>query len=295
MVVEAMGMLQKEEAEEFQAQKGKDMSEQPQAMSRQRWPWLEAVNWIEMLSYLGTSPLAERHVTDEVEWVITGVDDNTFNGVVRAQLSEAHVDQVIDDVTARFRERNVPHQWFLNEDSRPANLEQLLVAHGWERLREGVGMAIDLAAIASPFPPPPDLTIERVMDEEGVALWGTFHRYLENEQRDEPRERLYISLGLAGDQPLRHYVARVGGEPAGALSLFLAREAAGIYNVEVAPALQRRGVGTAMTRAVLEEARTLGWRVGVLGPTRESRSMYERLGFVLHRQALPTYHLSVKP
>jgi GNAT superfamily N-acetyltransferase len=285
----------KEEAEEFQAQKGKDMSEQPQAMSRQRWPLLEAVNWIEMLSYLGTSPLAERHVIDEVEWVITGVEDNTFNGVVRAQLSEAQVDQVIDDVTARFRERNVPHQWFLNEDSRPANLEQLLVAHGWERLREGVGMAIDLAAIASPFPPPPDLTIERVMDEEGVALWGTFHRYLENEQRDEPRERLYISLGLAGDQPLRHYVARVGGEPAGALSLFLGREAVGIYNVEVAPALQRRGVGTAMTRAVLEEARTLGWRVGVLGPTRESRSMYERLGFVLHRQALPTYHLSLKP
>jgi GNAT superfamily N-acetyltransferase len=132
------------------------------------------------------------------------------------------------------------------------------------------------------------------VDEEGVALWGAFHRYLELEQRDEPRERLYLSLGLDGDQPLHHYIARLGGEPAGALSLFLGREAAGIYNVEVAPALQRRGVGTAMTRAVLEEARTLGSRVGVLGPTRESRSMYERLGFVLHRQALSTYHL-LKP
>ena len=278
-----------------QAKKGKGMSEQPQAMSRERWSLLEGVNWIEMLSYLGTSPLAERQVTDEVEWVITGVEDNTFNGVVRAQLSEARVDQVIDEVTSRFRERHVPHLWFLNEDSRPANLEQLLFAHGWERLREGVGMAIDLSAIASQFPPPPDLTVERVVDEEGVALWGTFHRYLENDQRDEPRERLYISLGLDGDQPLRHYLARLGGEPAGALSLFLGREAAGIYNVEVAPALQRRGVGTAMTRAALLEARTLGSRVGVLGPTRESRSMYERLGFVLHRQALPTYSYPVNP
>jgi GNAT superfamily N-acetyltransferase len=270
------------------------MSEQPQAMSRERWPLLEGVNWIEMLSYLGSSPLAERQITDEIEWVMTGVEDNTFNGVVRAHLSEARVDQVIDDVTSRFRERNVPHQWFLTEDSRPANLGQLLQAQGWQRLREGVGMAIDLSAIASPFPPLPDLTIERLVHEEGVALWGTFHRYLEHEQRDEPRERLYISLGLAGDQPLRHYVARLAGEPAGALSLFLGREAAGIYNVEVAPALKRRGVGTAMTRAVLEEARTLGSRVGVVGPTRESRSMYERLGFVLHRQALPTYHL-LKP
>ena len=267
------------------------MSEQQQAIGRERWPLLEAVNMIEMLSYLGTSTLAERQVTDEIEWVITGVWDNTFNGVVRAQLSEAHVDQVIDEVTSRLRERNLPHLWFLNVDSRPPNLEQLLVAHGWARLREGVGMAVDLSAIASPFPPPPDLTIERVVDEEGVALWGTFHRYLENDQRDEPRERLYISLGLAGDQPLRHYIARSGGEPVGALSLFLGREAAGIYNVEVAPARQRRGVGTAMTQAVLEEARKLGSRVGVVGPTRESRSMYERLGFILHRQALPTYHL----
>ena len=265
------------------------MSEQLQAMSHERWPLLGDVNVIEMLSYLGTSELAERHITDEVEWVITGVWDNTFNGVVRAQIPEAHADQVIDEVTSRFRERNIPHLWFLNEDSRPAALSQLLSAHGWQRLREGVGMAIDLSAIASPFPPPPDLTIERVVDEEGVALWGTFHRYLENEQRDEPRERLYISLGLDGDQPLRHYIARLGGEPAGALSLFLGREAAGIYNLEVAPALQRRGVGTAMTRAVLEEARRLGSRVGVVGPTRESRSMYERLGFVLHRQALPAY------
>lgn len=271
------------------------MNEQPQAMSREHWPLLEAVNWIEMLSYLGTSELSERQVTDEIEWVITGVEDNTFNGVVRAQLSEAHVDQVIDEVASRFRERNVPHLWFLNVDSRPHALSHLLLAHGWVRLREGVGMAIDLSAIASPFPPPPDLTIERVVDEEGVRLWGTFHRYLEHDQRDEPREQLYLSLGLDGDQPLRHYLARLGREPVGALSLFLGQEAAGIYNVEVAQPWQRRGVGTAMTRAVLEEARRLGYQVGVLGPTRESRSMYERLGFVLHRQALPTYWYPLEP
>ena len=178
------------------------MNEQQQAMSRERWPLLEAVNMIDMLSYLGTSSLAERQVTDE---------------------------------------------------------------------------------------------IERVVDEGGVTLWGTFNRTLENDQRDEPREQLYISLGLDGDQPLRHYIVRLGGEPVGALSLFLGQEAAGIYNVEVAPTRQRRGVGTAMTRAVLEEARRFGYRVGVVGPTPESRSMYERLGFVLHRQALPMYWYPQKP
>ncbi len=207
------------------------MSEHQQASGRERWPLLEAVNMIEMLSYLGTSELAERQVTDEIEWVITGVWDNTFNAVL----------------------------------------------------------------LAAPFPPPPDLTIERVVDEAGMRLWGSFHRYLEDDQPDEPRERLYLSLGLDGDQPLRHYLARLGREPVGALSLFLGQEAAGLYNVEVAPEKQRQGVGTAMTRAVLEEARRLGSRVGVVGPTRESRSMYERLGFVLHRQALPMYWYPHQP
>ncbi len=271
------------------------MNEQQKAVGQEQWPLLEAVNMIEMLSYLGTSPLAERHTTDEIEWVITGVWDNTFNGVVRAQLSEANVDRVIDEIAQRFRERSVPHLWFLNVDSRPTHLAQRLEAHGWERLAEGVGMAIDLSAEASPLRPLPDLTLERAKDEEGVALWGTFHRYLENDQRDEPRERLYTSLGLSGDQPLCHYLARVNDEPVGALSLFLGQEAAGIYNVEVADHWQRRGVGTAMTRAVLEEARLLGARLGVVAPTRESRSMYEHLGFVLHRQALPMYWYPLKP
>ena len=270
------------------------MSDQQQAISRERWPLLEAVNMIEMLSYLGTSPLAERQVTEEIEWVITGVEDNTFNGVVRAQLAKANAERVIDEVARRFQERNVSHLWFLNEDSRPANLAQRLKAHGWTCLREGVGMAIDLSAIAEPFPPPAGLSVERVTDEAGIALWGDFHRYLEHNQRDEPRERLYISLGLSGDQPLRHYLAWLDGAPVGALSLFLGQEAAGIYNVEVASARRRRGIGTAMTRAVLEEAHALGWRVGVVGPTRESRSMYERLGFVLHRQALPAYWYPLK-
>jgi hypothetical protein len=242
---------------------------------------------IEMLSYLGTSELSVTQVTDELEWVITGIWDNIFNGVVRAQLSEEHADQVIDEVASRFWERDIPHLWFLNVDSRPPNLEQRLLAHGWVRLLGGVGMAIDLSAIASPFPPPPGLTIERAVDEEGVRLWGTFHRYLENGQQDEPRERLYISLGLDGEQPLRHYIARLAGEPVGGLSLFLGREAAGIYNVEVAPEKQHRGVGTAMTLAVLEEARRLGSRVGVLAPTRESRSIHPQI------QSRPIVHPSL--
>jgi GNAT superfamily N-acetyltransferase len=273
------------------------MSEHHITPPQERWPLLEAVTTAEMLSYLGTSPLAEKYVSDEIQWVITGVEDNTFNGVVRAQLSEANADRIIDEVGQRFRERGAWHLWPLDPKARrPADLAQRLVDHGWRPLAEGVMMAIDLSAIAGPFPSPPGLTIKRVVDEAGIAVWGEFHRYLgENQdQRDEPRERLYISLGLDGDQPLRHYVAWIDAEPVGALSLFLGQEAAGIYNVNVAPSKWRQGIGTAMTRAMLEEARRVGYGVAVLGPTPESRPMYERLGFVLHSEPMAYYWYPLK-
>lgn len=271
------------------------MSEQKNAIGQERWPLLEAINWIEMLSYLGRSPLAERQITDEIEWVITGVEDNTFNGVVRAQLSEANADGIIDEAANRFRERNVPHLWFLNVDSRPGDLAQRLEAHGWLRLAEGVGMAVDLSTLAGPFPPPAGLTVERVVDTKGLAQWiDLYPYYLESGQRDEVRERLYISLGLSGDQPLRHYIASIHRQPVGALSLFIGQAAAGIYNVEVKPSVQGRGVGTSMVRAVLEEARRLGSQIGVVGPTPRSRSMYERLGFILHRESLTSYRYPLK-
>src|SRR5437867_1847127 len=146
------------------------MSNYKATPQRERWPLLEAVTTTEMLSFLGTSPLAEKYVSDEIEWVITGIEDNTFNGVVRAQLSAANADRIIDEVTERFREREVWHLWFLDpQSSRPLDLPQRLEAHGWKRQIEAVSMAIDLSAIAGPFPAPPGLTVKRVVDEEGVA------------------------------------------------------------------------------------------------------------------------------
>ena len=46
-------------------------------------------------------------------------------------------DQVINELARRFQERDLPHLWFLTDESRPADLEQRLRAHGWMRLPDG--------------------------------------------------------------------------------------------------------------------------------------------------------------
>lgn len=184
----------------------------------------------EMLAYFATSPCAQSQLTDGLAWVITGVFSNDYNGVAWARLDEANADQMIEEVLERFRRRKLPFLWHISGDSQPADLDKRLIAHGCERLNSGVCMAVDLSALNEDARPAPGLTIERVTNEVSLAEWFGVWMNFDDGVR-EPRERLYVSLGLSGNCPLRHYLARLDGRPVGVAQLFLGREAAGIYVV----------------------------------------------------------------
>ena len=269
------------------------MNKHDQTSDRQLWPLLEDENWVELLAYLGTSPLAESSFADDLAWVITGVDDNTYNGVLHTRLSADVADRAIIEVLERFRVRKVPHLWSITRSDQPTDLAQRLEAHGCKRLGAGVGMAADLLALHEQIRPVPGLSVERVKDEVGLASWFDAHPYFSEHDVPE-RLRLYISLGLEEDRALRFYVAQIGEQAVGGFGLFAGSRAVGIYDVSVVSHMQRQEIGTAMTLAALQEAHQLEYRVAVLGPTPISIKMYERLGFVLHRSTQICYFLPLE-
>jgi len=271
------------------------MNKHNETIDQQLWPQLEDENWIELLAYLGTSPLAESSFADDLAWVITGVRDNTYNGVLHTQLANADVDRAIAEMLERFRACKVPHLWYIDSGDQPADLAQRLEAHGCKPLDAGVGMAADLLALNERIHPVPGLVVERVKDEAGLVSWFDAHPYFsEDNEPVETRQRLYISLGLEGDLPLRFYVAKIDGQAVGGFGLFSGNRAAGIYDVNIVTHMQRQGIGTAMTLAALQEARNLGHRIAVLGPTPQSIKMYERLGFMLHHSTQVSYYLPLE-
>jgi ribosomal protein S18 acetylase RimI-like enzyme len=87
------------------------------------------------------------------------------------------------------------------------------------------------------------------------------------------------SIGLGRDSVFRHFLARLDGEPAATGSLFVGAGVGGIYDVATLPERRRRGLGAALTRAVLAEARARGCRTAILHSSTLGKELYRGLGF----------------
>jgi ribosomal protein S18 acetylase RimI-like enzyme len=263
-------------------------------LERRHWPALEAENQAELLAYLGTASCAERYHSPEITWVITGVDSNDYNGVIWARLNTAEVEHRLPSLVQQFRERGLPALWHLDPATQPPDLGDRLGQLGCLRLQPGVCMAAPLNALSDTLPALPGLTVERVTSRAGLSDWiGVWNH--DGDEQTALRELLYADLVLDGAQPLRHYLARLDGEPVGVSQLFLGRRAAGLYSVAVLPAFRRRGIGSALTLLPFRHAQALGYTVGVLGPSPEGQPMYERLGFTLFQSPFIGYALWVEP
>jgi GNAT superfamily N-acetyltransferase len=247
------------------------------------WPQLELENAQEYLAYLGTSPLVESHRADDLTWVITGIADNTFNGVAWTHLTESTAAAQIPDILQHFRVHDVPALWYVASDSQPATLGDLLQANGCERLDSGISMTAHLNTLNETARPIDNLVIKPVATAADLAHWCEVY-----EHERHLREPLYTSLGLT-DQPLRHYLALLDGLPVATASIFLGNRTVGLYHVEVIPSVQKRGIGTAIVLTALHHARSLGYHVAALAPTPEAFNMYQRLGFVMHHNTYQMY------
>jgi len=162
----------------------------------------------------------------------------------------------------------------------PADLPVRLEASGFQPVGITPAMAADLDRITAPAVPD-EVTIERVgdadslasyvatlgeaygMGSEGVAVWGRFCSH----------------VGLGPEGAVHNYLARLDGRPVCCATLYLAEGVAGIYAVGTVADARRRGIGSMLTAAALEEARRRGYRHGILQSSAMGLGVYRAMGF----------------
>ena len=214
-------------------------------------------------------------------WTMGGSPLAYHNAVVRAELEPAAADAAIEASVAALRARGVPGTWHVGPSMRPRDLGARLVARGFVEVGDEPAMALELATLPGPAAPLPGLCVERVRDGRALALWGKILAagFDGADAGAAWVVETFRRLGLGDDAPWRHFVGHLDGLPVATASLFRHADTAGVYFVFTSPRQRRRGAAAALTRAVLDEARSLGARLAVLHSSEMGYGVYRRLGF----------------
>ena len=190
-----------------------------------------------------------------------------FNGcVVWDDSTPADLQEAVGWV----RERRVPYRVWIAE-SLAGELGRVPLELGLER--ESVPYPnMVLNPLPATLQPSPGVSVASV---NGVEFVDTA---VELGLRRELAEAVF-SPGLVADPDVRLFVGRLEGERAGYSMAIRSGDVSGVYNVGVAPAARRRGVGTALTWASVDAGRAWGCEIVALQSTEMALTMYEAMGF----------------
>lgn len=222
---------------------------------------------------------AVLHDHEDVLWIASGIPIYFYNGVFRSSFPSGdirhHVDRVIDE----FAKRRLSFIWQLGPSSQTADLEQYLLATGFQFDEAELGMALDLHTLqADDMPLPAEFTIKRVVNEAMLKDWVKVWVFGAPDYIALTQE-VYLELGYEGNLPCQYFIGYLNGKPVATVMLFLAAGVAAIHYVVTLPEARNRGIGTAMTAYALREAKRLGYRVAILTASEDGIHIYKRLGF----------------
>lgn len=226
-------------------------------------------------------PQAEVGIDQELVWSLTSVPFPLFNSVLGAKLATDKVDDAIDSAIARGSSRGVPIMWWTGPGTRPTDLGSRLEARGFANGGESPGMAVDLQQLDESLGLPSGLTIKQVDDLDALKKYSDVvaSGFGMPEFVSDAFLEFNASLGFGAESVFRNYVGWLNGEPVATSTVLFSAGVAGIYNVSTVPEARRKNIGAAMTLAPLLEARSLGYRAGILHSSDMGFNVYRKLGF----------------
>ena len=236
-------------------------------------------NLIAYSSLFSSLPQAKLHNDGGLLWFETGVPNELFNGILQTRLEPEALPAAIEHVLAHFQRRHLPFHWHLGPSSHPRNIGDLLEAHGISHVEDEPGMAVDLLALNEDLPVTSNLIIHPVTTHDMVDHWTRVWGCGAPEEVTHQWFTVYSGLPFGPDRALRLYLGTITGEPVATASLFFAAGVASINWVVTLPQFRHQGIGAAMTLRAAREARSAGYRIGVLTASPLGINIYRRLGF----------------
>jgi GNAT superfamily N-acetyltransferase len=210
--------------------------------------------------------------------VDSGLDCDTFNAVVSGALPERGAQARIAAAIGLFGGR--AFSWWHGPDA-PAHLPPRLAAAGLRLAEEERAMRLALDRPTPLREQPAGMTIERVATSEALDAYAEVIAETWTPPDPNVREFYRRAAGPAlAPGPLMLFLGRLDGTPVGTAELALGADGvAGLYGVATRSAWRRGGVGSAMTLAAIDAARSCGMHRLELQASEAGEGVYGRLGF----------------
>jgi len=232
------------------------------------------------LTWTKWDKLALRQDGDDL-WIESEIPFFIYNLVLRSDSASAGPESVIDAAISRATSRQVPMAWWVGPSDPVPDMGQHLEMKGFFHAATLNGMAVDLQTLVEPASMPQGFTISKVNDSEDLETWcqimtevSEFPDFVQTAWLE-----MYQAMEII-DSPLWHlYLGSLDGTPVATSGLFLGAGVAGIHGVTTLPEHRGRGIGYAMTKLPLLDARSQDYRVGVLFSSEMALGIYLKLGF----------------
>jgi len=224
-------------------------------------------------------PKTTFHDDPGILWFETEIRHDIFNRVLQTSLAPDTCSVAVECVIAYFQQHRLPFLWHLGPSSSPANLGSLLESSGMTYYETEPGMAVDLLKFNEDLPVASQLTIHLVTTTELLEQWIRIWEFGSSEELIRLWLTLYSNSCPDQEGPLRLYLGMLDGEPVATSGVFFCAGVAAIGPVSTLPQHRRQGIGAAMTLKALQEARSQGYRIGVLTSSPMGINIYRRIGF----------------
>jgi len=212
---------------------------------------------------------------------VTGLPQEIFNVVLYSRLDEGRAEASIDEAMDEFRARRIPMIWHVGRTTCPPEVSSLLERRGFPHDYDLIAMAADLASLA-PFAKSREIEVRSCDSSDDCDLWA---ECLASSWDSPPqvsewmKRNRFFRPGWKGSNRTM-YLGLLGGVPSGALMLFTSRDdVVGLQCVGTVAEARRQGVGEALVRAGLADARASGHKAVVVLSTTEGVRLYEKAGF----------------
>jgi ribosomal protein S18 acetylase RimI-like enzyme len=237
-------------------------------------------NLCDFFHYLGRRAPEHSFENDRFTRWQTPIAHPWFNGVLSSLPPKETDADFIEDSIQYFRARNIgSFTWWMEPQLQCSDWAPLLSSYGFGFSSDTPGMAMDLQTLAEPRQTVDGLEVRPVSDDESLRIWAHVFTAGYGLPADWEPSVYELERRLGLDLPVRNYLGYWNGKPVATSLLFIGGGVAGIYNVATLREARGNGVGAALTHLPLEDAREMGYRIGVLQSSELGYNVYKKLGF----------------